>query len=210
VDPAKTVTHADTAYSYPENFNDKAHGYIIEHAIRLLEDEGYDNWAAAARFYHQRLMDGARWADSGAGRLRASIYVYSFFGLSKTEVVSEDVGPLAAFNHYHDPDTRNGLDLSGLDYAEELGNEKGVGAEALYWTLEVVSKFLFNHLDPELRLSNDIAVRWRSAADLAEEYFTDATNSCPAGFLKPPATHSKNRVAESCTNLPRLMPLGRG
>lgn len=184
VDPAKTVTHADTSYSYPDHFNENAHGYIIEHAIQLLENEGYENWAAAAHFYHQRLMDGARWADTGAGRLRASVYQSTCFGFDSHEVMSQDVAPLAAFNHYHDPNTGAGIDLSGLDLLDTLGDVKGGGAVAIYWVLEVASKFLLNCGDPELRLSNDIAVHWRSAASLADEYFTDATNSCPGGFFK--------------------------
>ena len=42
------------------------------------------------------------------------------------------------------------------------------------------------------------------------EHSCKGHNKCKGHGLKPPATHSKNRVAESCTNLPRLMPLGRG
>jgi hypothetical protein len=95
------------------------HVYLLENAIRLFKEKGYDNWAlylsSPDRF--QALADGATWADAYKGRLIAHFSVNVFW----TEVYSYDydICNYAGFDQYYNSYDTNpagqGLDSEGLD-----------------------------------------------------------------------------------------------
>lgn len=109
--PGPREVHASSDLEPGARHHVKAHAYIVEHAIDILERDGRPNWAAVARWNRQALIDGVNWADQREGVIEVRYVMYLFWGLSKkvlgtTEIVKAGMG------HYFNPDTGRGFSMT--------------------------------------------------------------------------------------------------
>ena len=89
------------------------HAYILQHAIEILDHDGYANWAAFARQFQGDLIDGARFADRAGPPLELTVSFSSILTLFIP--VHDEVFGLcnfASLQHYYCPETGAGLNLS--------------------------------------------------------------------------------------------------
>jgi len=93
----------------------EAHGYIIQNGISILYNDGY--WFAAQMLqqWQQELLNGVRYADVYLDRQKVVIELCFFFSLYCKDVYTIASWPLAADNHYFNPDTGRGLNPGNLD-----------------------------------------------------------------------------------------------
>ncbi|NYT05493.1 MAG: hypothetical protein GKC04_03850, partial [Methanomicrobiales archaeon] len=105
------------------SYADDGHIYLLQNGIRILEEKGWDNWAAylACDDNFQALADGATWADTYKGRWKGRVYITAFFGAVEKQVGDElDLCNMAGWDHYYsdyhtDP---NGNGIRDVDEAQ--------------------------------------------------------------------------------------------
>ena len=97
------------------------HAYLIEHAIRILREDGHTNWAAFAQQHHEDLLDGCMYPDRAGPdlRIQVSLWVTVPFPL-KVKTWSHPLCNYASNDHYFNPDTGKGLDLTWWNDAKLL------------------------------------------------------------------------------------------
>ena len=101
--------------SKPGLYYEDPHAYLIENAIRLFREKGWDNWAAylSKKDNFQALADGVTYADVHKG------YVYAKITCFGIDVHSWDICPYAGFyqfyNNYENDPAGKGLDSEDLD-----------------------------------------------------------------------------------------------
>ncbi|KQC03617.1 MAG: hypothetical protein APR53_04835, partial [Methanoculleus sp. SDB] len=83
--------------------NPDAHVYLLQNGIRILQEKGYDNWAAylADENNFQALADGATWADAYKGRWWVNVYVTALLGTIEIPVYKTDPTCAAGWDHYY-------------------------------------------------------------------------------------------------------------
>ena len=107
---------ADQAYAPnpPTALVRQAHGYIIQNGISILYNDGY--WFAAdfLRGWQQELLNGVRYADVKDGYQKIVFRQCELFGLFCQDLYTWKQWPLAADNHYYNPDSGQGLTMQAL------------------------------------------------------------------------------------------------
>jgi hypothetical protein len=166
----------------------KAHGYIIQNGISILYNDGYWFAAQMLRQWQQELANGVRYADRYLGdqvvKANFCTWVVRFVSSVCTNVDNIPfVGPytrswpLAADNHYFNPDTGRGLDtrnvqnqaLSELQLPDTLVNFITVGQA--YLEIEV---------EPPIRDDYTSALQMfdEEYAHALDAYFESSALSC--------------------------------
>jgi hypothetical protein len=110
---------ADLDRTPGQAYHQYAHAYIIEHAIRLLREDGFPNWADLAQNYLLHLISGAVHADAYKGRVKIRIQLELLWGLLSEDLFEWDLTCAAGCEHYHNISDGSGLDLTGFSV---LGN----------------------------------------------------------------------------------------
>jgi len=153
-------------------YND-GHLYLVENAIRIFRDKGYDNWAAylSDQSNFQAIADGLTWAD----RYKDRLHVYVTLELCLiwcTDLHTWDVTDMvyAGFDHYYENYSEQnpageGLSTAGLQIWKQF---LGMFASALVKGATGGILSVYGHSDPQ------ILPIYPSAALLAEKRFDDA------------------------------------
>jgi hypothetical protein len=94
----------------PTTLLKEAHGYITQNGIAVLNNDGY--WFAAQMLqqWQQELLNGVRYADVYDGRQKVVIEACALVVWVCEDIYEIKDWPLAADNHYFNPDTNRGLD----------------------------------------------------------------------------------------------------
>jgi len=151
----------------PTTLLPKAHGYIIQNGISVLHNDGYWFAAQMLRQWQQELLNGVRYADVYLGDQVAALNLCFLFGAKCTAVYSRS-WPLAADNHYFNPDTGRGLDPGAL-------NEAAFWAEILP---QAVTEYLtagIAYLDIDIR--PDLQNGYPSALQMFDEEYSNALSA---------------------------------
>lgn len=98
----------------PDTLLRPAHGYITQTGISILYNDGYWFAAQQIRASQQELLNGVRYADVYRGRQEVVLESCEAFGIFCQNVKTLASWPLAADNHYFNPDTGGGLDTGAL------------------------------------------------------------------------------------------------
>ena len=96
--------------------NPDGHIFLLQNGIRILQEKGYDNWAAylADENNFQALADGASWADQYKGRWWVTVYVTALLGVIEIPVYKGDPTCAAGWDHYYNSFTTDS-DGKGLE-----------------------------------------------------------------------------------------------
>ncbi len=87
-------------------YHQSPHVYILQHAIRILHESGYENWAEIAGQQLHWLANGARLADDPlgtGGRMAIWGEIKLFHLISVWDDLIYDICSLASLNHFHNP-----------------------------------------------------------------------------------------------------------
>jgi hypothetical protein len=156
----------------------QAHGYITQNAISLLENDGYWFAAGTLREWQQELLNGVRYADVKDGTqhvvVQACAQVPVVGWIFDSELWCGDVNvktitagklrsswPLAANEHYFNPESGTGLDQRGFSLVDALEDF----VQALGFVKIKIT------VDPPLQ------PRYRSALDKFSEEYSNAVNA---------------------------------
>ncbi len=175
-------------------YHHSPHGYILQHAIRILHETGHENWAEIARQQLHWLANGARLADDPlgtGGRMAIWGEIKLFHLIPVWDDLIYDVCSLASLNHFHNPGGNSIWD------SVQWQNRAETGLDLRKWKDVVTDMNLFSKLlqgwaaaalltpltglplDP-ITISFDAYVKppmqdfYRSAADLAQEKYDSA------------------------------------
>jgi hypothetical protein len=114
----------------------KAHGYIIQNGITILNNDGYWLAAQTMRQWQQELLNGVRYADVYQGSQCVNLDACFIWC---TTLDSFKCWPWAADNHYYNPDTGQGLQAGYLADAAEWTSyvEDALGAGLVGLSVDV-------------------------------------------------------------------------
>jgi hypothetical protein len=118
--PAGPFPDQATPPATPTTLVRNAHGYIIQNGISILYNDGYWFAAQALRQQQQELLNGVKYADEYQGRQAVNLEVCGI-GFLCTPLDDFKDWPLAADNHYFNPDTGLGLNPGYLHDAATWG-----------------------------------------------------------------------------------------
>jgi hypothetical protein len=151
----------------PTTLLKQAHGYIIQNGISILNNDGYWFAAQMLRQWQPQLLNGVRYADVYLGRQVITLNLCFFLG-NGCFTLASDSWPLAADNHYFNPDTDRGLDPGTL---QDLAS----------WA-EFLSQDILRYLDlgiakPEFDIKPDLKDGYTSALQMFDEEYAHALNT---------------------------------
>jgi hypothetical protein len=142
----------------------KDHATPILYAIKSIEADGHPVFARLLSSFLPDLIRGTDKADNDGPN--ETIYVKVHWTCTDIGVVTVDLGNLASFSHYYDPDTGQGLNLSGwgsvegfVDYLGSFGGILFLGG--IWFDASVFPPLDFTHPYP-------------NAADRCEEHYQSA------------------------------------
>ena len=160
----------------------KGHSYIIEHAIRLLREDGFSNWADFAQSYLLDLASGAVHADAYKGRVRIRLELEALWGLFSGTLYEWDLTCAGGCEHYHNVDDGTGLDLT----------EYSVLSKAADYIIKILTIYASwftpasGLVDIDVEVEPDINFAYPSGADLCAEHFGRAVESWRDGSVRYP------------------------
>ncbi|NPV47841.1 MAG: hypothetical protein HPY69_12840 [Armatimonadetes bacterium] len=149
----------------------KAHAYILQHAIRLLRQDGYENWADMAQAHLDHLLSGAAHADAYKGRITATLQLEVLFGLFTRDLKTWDITCFAGCDHYHNCDDGSGLHLQTYSVIAQV-LDKAIAKFAL-----TIGSLV--GLDVDVR--PDLPPSFPSAVDLCQQHFDRALTTYRSG-----------------------------
>ncbi len=156
--------------------HDSPHVYIIQHAIQLLEKDGYGNWASGAFQYLQALTDGTRWPDKLGEDVNILIKLWITVPFPiKVKTWSIYLCNLASLEHYYNPDRPStpGLYLSYWKELEKYAKLNGPLLSFLGAGLLGLDAFAFSTVD----LEPELQAQYDSAGDVCEEFYQKAVDA---------------------------------
>jgi hypothetical protein len=164
-------------------YHQSAHAYIIEHAIRLLREDGCPNWADFAQANLLHLISGAVHADAYKGRVMIRIQLEVLWGLFSEDLFEWDLTCAGGCEHYHNISDGSGLDLTGFSV---LGN----AADFLIKILTIYASWYSSgmglvNLDVEVDPRLDFS--YPSGATLCGQHYAQALATWRDGTLSYPA-----------------------
>jgi len=170
------------------HYHTKGHAYIIEHAMDVLENDGYRNWAGISRSFRQELLNGVRYADRMYGNQRIFL-AFSYLGFGRKDLYEVASYPIAGQEHYFNPKRFNPNrrefkkgDRSGL-IADEKKIFNGLGklVNVLLKAIQhgIGAKFGAGILDPFFKLHfvlepSNLTIKFPSAIENFELAYTKA------------------------------------
>lgn len=151
-------------------YHESGHAYIIEHAIRLLREDGCPNWADFAQSYLLHLTSGAVHADAYKGRVRIRIQLELLWGLFSEDLFEWDLTCAGGCEHYHNSSDGSGLDLTGFSV---LGN----AADFLVKILTIYASWYSSAMglvDLDIEVDPRIDLSYPSGAALCGQHYQTA------------------------------------
>ncbi len=164
-------------------YHEYAHAYIIEHAIRLLREDGYPNWADFAQAYLLHLTSGAVHADAYKGRVMIRIQLELLWGLISEDLFEWDLTCAGGCEHYHNISDGSGLDLTGFSF---LGN----AADFLIKILTIYASWYSSALglvNLDIEVDPRLDFTYPSGAGLCEHHYQTALEAWRNGRTSYPA-----------------------
>jgi len=169
--PGGTGQWADIAHE-PGRYHDSAHVYIIERAIEILRNDGYENWAEVCLQELQALSNGAMWADRADVDL-VLYWEYSVLWVFSWEGGSKRLCNLASLNHFYNPDTGVGLDLRAWQGLEKTAN---------WGKVVCLLAGLGGLFDVSADVRPDFPAFGQAAVDLCREKYDSAVSAYKANY----------------------------
>ena len=163
-------------------YHHNGHSYIIEHAIRLLREDGCPNWADFAQAYLLHLTSGSAHADAYKGRVRIRIQLELLWGLISEDLFEWDLTCAGGCEHYHNISDGSGLDLTGFSV---LGN----AADFLIKILTIYTSWYSSALglvNLDVEVDPRIDFSYPSGANLCEGHYLNALATWRNGTLSYP------------------------
>lgn len=151
----------------------EGHAYILQHAIRLLRQDGYENWADMAQLHLNPLLSGAKHADAYKGRITATLQLEVLFGLFSKDLKTWDITCFAGCDHYH-----NCSDGSGLHLQTEA-----VVAQVLDKAIFKFALTIGSLVGLDVDVSPDLPGSFPSAVGLCQQHFDKALATYQTGNL---------------------------
>ena len=100
----------------------EGHANVIRHAIKILENDGFANFATLAKESEGFLTQGALHADDDGREFFVDIDLSVIFCVD-VDMTRVSVGfKTGSLEHYHCPETNCGLDLHAYSSMEDLAN----------------------------------------------------------------------------------------
>lgn len=187
--PDGPSTDQATQPATPTTLVNKAHGYIIQNGISILNNDGF--WAAAQELWQSQnfpeLLNGVRYADVWNGRQAVNFDACELYGAfcQTLDPALEDASwPYAADNHYYNPDTGLGLQAGFLTTAAYWGPILEVAG--FQWVFGGLF-YLAVQVDPSMQSP------YQSALALMDSMFANAVSAYNGG--SPPSINGRSGKA---------------
>ncbi|MFH1841777.1 MAG: hypothetical protein ABIF77_01085 [bacterium] len=175
------VTYFSQPY-YDGPYIPKAHGYILQHAVRLLRQDGYDNWADVAQLQLSHLLSGATHADYYKGRILATLQLELLFGLHTEDLHSWDITCYAGCNHYYNYDDGTGLEME----------VEAVAAAVLDLAILKFALTIGSLVGLDVDITPSLPGSFASAVDLCQHHFNQAVTTYNTGNLIYPGRSAQS------------------
>ncbi len=164
-------------------YHQSGHAYIIEHAIRLLREDGFPNWADFALNYLLHLISGAVHADAYKGRVKIRIQLELLWGLLSEDLFEWDLTCAGGCEHYHNISDGSGLDLTEFSF---LGN----AADFLIKILTLYASWYSSGMglvNLDVEVDPRINFQYPSGAALCAQHYQQALATWKDGALSYPS-----------------------
>ncbi len=164
-------------------YHESGHAYIIEHAIRLLREDGFPNWADFAQNYLLHLVSGATHADAYKGRVKIRIQLELLWGLISEDLFEWDLTCAGGCEHYHNISDGSGLDLTEFSV---LGN----AADFLIKILTIYASWYTSGMglvNLDVEVDPRINFQYPSGASLCAQHYQQALATWRDGALGYPS-----------------------
>lgn len=164
-------------------YHQSGHAYIIEHAIRLLREDGFPNWADFAQNHLLHLISGATHADAYKGRVMIRIQLELLWGLFSESLLEWDLTCAGGCEHYHNISDGSGLDLTGFSI---LGN----AADYLIKILTIYASWYTSAMglvNLDIEVEPRIDFQYPSGASLCAQHYQQALATWRDGALSYPS-----------------------
>ncbi len=146
--------------------HDESHKQAIRNAINILENDGLSAHAHVAQTFLPDLERGTVHADRAGEKLTAEILVE--VACIDVDTYSRYICNTASLEHYYNPDTDQGLDLSGYRGYVDFIDDWAV------WILTLTGLAPFVDADISFRPGINFGQPYPSAADRCQEHYATA------------------------------------
>lgn len=169
------------------NYHRNGHAYIIEHAIRLLREDGYPNWADFAQAYLLDLASGAVHADAYKGRVKIRVQLEVLWGLISKDLFEWDLTCAGGCEHYHNISDGSGIDLTGYSIMSKAADYliKLLTIYASWYSMGTGLVNLDIEVDPNINFA------YPSGADLCAQHYLNALETWRDGKFDYPGRSSR-------------------
>jgi hypothetical protein len=164
-------------------YHQSGHAYVIEHAIRLLREDGFPNWADFAQNHLLHLISGATHADAYKGRVMIRIQLELLWGLISHDLFEWDLTCAGGCEHYHNISDGSGLDLTEFSI---LGN----AADFLIKILTIYASWYSSGMglvNLDIEVDPRINFAYPSGASLCARHYDQALATWRSGALSYPS-----------------------
>ncbi|MGB9005568.1 MAG: hypothetical protein WCB96_07585 [Candidatus Aminicenantales bacterium] len=161
-------------------YHRRAHIYILQHAIDILNRDGYDNWAALLQNNLLHLASGSKHADTYKGRVEIHISLEILWGLIDVKTWVIDLTCAGGCDHYHDVNTDDGLDLTTFSIL-------GDAADFLIKLITMLgpSQYTYGLVDLDVDVVPDLRAQYPSGLKLCQKHYLDAQKAWDGKILYP-------------------------
>ena len=169
---------ADLSRNEGARYLNDGHGYILEHSIEILRNDGYTNWSEIAMARLLDLVSGAVHADAYRGRVTITLQMDILFGLISADIAEFDLTCAAGCDHYYNCEDGTGLDLTGWSIAAG-------GANYLVKILPVngLRELTGGLVDWGIEVSPDIRAQYPSNISLLKKHYDNAVKTWKTGHM---------------------------
>ncbi|MBN2346230.1 MAG: hypothetical protein JXO51_07545 [Candidatus Aminicenantes bacterium] len=150
-------------------YHRSAHIYILQRAIDILKNDGYDNWSILLQSNLLHLASGSEHADSYKDRILIRITLEAFWGLVDIDSWDIDLTCAAGCEHYHNPANGQGLDLSTWSIAADAADYL-----VRMLTMLVAHEITLGLLDVDIDVIPDLRSHYPSGLELCKKHYLDA------------------------------------
>ncbi len=157
-----------------------AHIYILQHAIGILRNDGYENWSMLLQPNLLHLASGSKHADAHKGRIYIRLTLEAFWGLVDIDSWDIDLTCAAGCDHYHNLNNGQGLDLSTWSI---IANAADYLARIV--TMVIAHEFTLGLIDLDVDVVPDLRAQYPSGLELSKKHYLDAQKAW-AGNLQYP------------------------
>ena len=204
LDPNVTVGY-ESEESQPGLYYNEAHTYLIENAIRIFREKGYNNWAyyLSNKDHFQAIADGVTFADKYKGETNIELRVSLFWGTITLWKHDWYLTVYAGFDHYYHQvpghPEGTGLFMESIDLGADFLHYfsialAGAIVELAKWCISTTTGGLYlppGILKIEVSVIPDLEIAYPSAAVAARDHFGKALDYAFSGPIDPETGASK-------------------